>query len=162
MAATVFTSVFASGGGTSRYGDYIVVKMSNCSFITTPVEFQQVSTWARGRVSSGTPHRDRTVFAERFETVIARSGSGVATKGNRSALSRIVKSMKANAMFMEEWSIPRDLNESMEMKKKPAAVQALAAIVQPLAAIVQPLAAIIQPLAAALPLAPVTLSKVPA
>lgn len=118
MSATIFTSVFAGGGGTSRYGEFIVVKMSNCAFITTPMEFQQMSSWARGRMSSGTQHRDRTSFVERFETILGRSGSGIASKGNRASLSRIVKAMKASSMFLEEWSIPRDLDASMEMKKK--------------------------------------------
>ncbi len=148
MSATIFTSVFGSGGSTSRYGDFVVVKMSNCSFITTPMEFQQMSTWARGRMSCGTPHRDRSSFVERFETILARSGSGIASKGNRSVLARIVKSMKANSLFLEEWSIPRDLNESMEIKKK-AVLPLVAAL--PLAAVTQ--------IAAALPLAAVTPSK---
>lgn len=122
MSATVFTSVFAGGGGTSRYGEFIVVKMSNCAFITTPMEFQQMSSWARGRMSCGTPHRDRTSFVERFETILGRSGSGIASKGNRAVLSRIVKAMKASSMFLEEWSIPRDLDASMEIKKKAQAI----------------------------------------
>lgn len=118
MAATIFTSVFAGGGGTSRYGDYTVVKLSNCSFITTPMEFQQMSNWARGRVSSGTPHRDRMAFIEKFETVLGKMGSAVATKGNRSVLARIVKSMKANSMMLQEWNIPRDLDAGVEMKRR--------------------------------------------
>lgn len=134
MSATVFTSVFAGGGGTSRYGDYTVVRMSNCSFITTPMEFQQMSNWARGRMSSGTPHRDRMAFVERFETMIGRMGSAVATKGNRSALARIVKGMKANAMLLAEWNIPHDLNASMEIKRKPAAAAVPAMPAMPAAA----------------------------
>ena len=122
MSATVFTSVFAGGGGTSRYGEFIVVRMANCTFITTPMEFQQMSSWARGRMSCGTPHRDRTSFVERFETILGRGGSGIASKGNRAALSRIVKAMKASSMFLEEWSIPRDLDAGMEIKKKPQAI----------------------------------------
>jgi len=133
-AATIFTSVFGNGGGTSRYGDYTVVRMSNSSFITTPIEFHQISNWARGRGSSGVAHRDRTAFVERFETVIGRSGSAVATKGNRSTLSRIVKSMKANSMMLTEWSIPRDLDAGVEVQKRPAAL-APAAAIKPAAAI---------------------------
>lgn len=128
MSATILTSVFAAGGGTSRYGDFIIVKMSNCWFITTPVEFQQMSNWARGRMSSGTPHRDRQTFVDRFETVLARTGGGVSTKGNRSLLARIVKSMKANSVFLEGWSIPHDLNASVEIARKPAAAPVPAAV----------------------------------
>jgi hypothetical protein len=118
MAATVLTSVLAHGGRTSRYGEFSIVHMHGCSFITTPMELTQMTNWARGRVSCGNPSRDRTAFTDRFETILARSGSGISTRGNRSVLSRIVKAMKASAVFLEEWMIPRDLNESMEMKKK--------------------------------------------
>jgi hypothetical protein len=120
MSASIFTSVLAGGGNTARYGEFVIVKMSNCSFITTPLEFQQMSTWARGRVSSGQPHRDRTAFVERFSTLLGRIGSGVSNRGNRPALSRIVKNMKANGMVLGEWNIPHDLDASVEIVKKPA------------------------------------------
>ena len=122
MAATVYASAFGSGGGTSRYGDFVVVRMQNLSFITTPMELQQVSTWARGRITSGTSQRDRTVFVERFETIIGRIGSAITTRGSRGVLSRIVKGMKANALMIAEWSIPHDLDAGVEIKRKvPAA-----------------------------------------
>jgi hypothetical protein len=117
MSATVLTSVLAHGGRTNRYGEFTVVHMHGCSFITTPMEYMQMQNWARGRISSGNPVRDRTTFVDRFETVLARIGGGVATRGNRSVLARIVKAMKASSMFLEEWSIPRDLEQSMEMKR---------------------------------------------
>ena len=128
MTATILTSVFAAGGATSRYGDFIIVKMASCWFITTPMEFQQMSNWARGRMSSGTPQRDRMTFVERFETVLARSGSAVATRGNRSMLSRIVKSMKTNSVFLEGWNIPHDLDASVEIKRKVVPAAALAPV----------------------------------
>ena len=132
MSATVLTSVLAHGGRTSRYGEFTIVHMHNCSFITTPMEYMQMQNWARGRTSTGNPARDRTTFVERFETVLGRIGGGVATRGNRSVLSRIIKAMKANSMFLEEWSVPRDLDQGMEMKRtrgwapaaKPAATDA--------------------------------------
>jgi len=145
MAATIFSAAFGSGGGSSRYSDFVVVRLTNCSFITTPMELQQVSSWARGRMSSGTPHRDRTTFIERFETIIGRSGSSISTKGNRGMLSRMVKSMKASSILLAEWSIPHDLDASMEMKKRPVAVKPLAAAVTTLAAVVMPLVAVTTP-----------------
>lgn len=117
MSATVLTSVLAHGGRTTRYGDFTIVHMHGCSFITTPMEYMQMQNWARARVSCGNPSRDRTTFLERFETVLGRAGGGVATRGNRSVLSRIVKAMKLNAVFVEEWMVPHDLNQSMEMKR---------------------------------------------
>jgi hypothetical protein len=124
MSATVLTSVHAHGGRTMRYGEFTVVHMHGCSFITTPMEYMQMQNWARGRTSTGNPARDRTSFVERFETVLGRVGGGVATRGNRSVLSRIVKAMKANSLFLEEWSVPRDLNQSMEMKRPKGGVPA--------------------------------------
>jgi hypothetical protein len=120
--ANVLASVLASGGRAARYGDYTVVFMQAGAFVTTPMEFVQAQNWARGRVSSGSAVRDRTTFVDHIETVLARIGSGFATKGNRQILSRMVKSMKANAMVMDEWSVPHNLDESVEMKKKPPAV----------------------------------------
>ena len=117
MAATILTSVLAHGGRTGRYGEFTIVYMHGCTFITTPMEFMQQQNWARARTSTGNPARDRTAFVERFETVLGRSGSGIATRGNRSVLSRIVKAMKAASIYLEEWMVPRDLDQSMEMKR---------------------------------------------
>lgn len=127
MAATVYNTLFGTGGRTTRYGEFTVVFMQGCSFITTPMEFTQVGNWARGRVSSGNANRDRTTFVERFETILGRMGSGVASKGSKAALLRIVKSMKANAVFLEEWNVPRDLDVGVEMKKKAPVADPLAA-----------------------------------
>lgn len=122
MSATVLTSVLQHGGRTSRYGEFTIVHMHGCSFITTPMEYMQMQNWARGRMSTGNPVRDRTSFVDCFETLLARVGSGLATKGNRMILSRIVKAMKSNSVFMEEWSVPHDLGQGVEMKRKtPAA-----------------------------------------
>jgi hypothetical protein len=120
MSATIFSTAF-NGGGTSRYADFVVVRMTNCTFITTPMmELQQVSSWARGKMSTGTPNRDRASFLERFETIIGRSSSSMSTRGNRGILQRMVRGMKASSILLAEWSIPHDLDASMEMKKKPA------------------------------------------
>ena len=121
MSATIYSIAF-NGGGSSRYADFVVVRLTNCTFITTPMELQQVSNWARGKMSSGTANRDRTTFLERFETVIGRTSSSITTRGNRGLLQRMVKGMKASSILMAEWSIPHDLDASMEMKKKPAPV----------------------------------------
>lgn len=120
MTTNVLTAAFAQGGRITRYGDFTVVFLQACTFITTPMEFVVAQNWARGRMSCGNPARDRTAFVDRIDNVLARAGGGLATKGNRQVLAKIVKSMIANAMFMEEWSVPRNLNESMEIKRKSA------------------------------------------
>ena len=118
MSASIFNSAFGAGGSGSRYGDFVLVRMQNCSCITTAMEFQQASAWARGRVSAGNAQRDRTAFVERFETIIGRIGSAVATKGSRPVLARLLKSMKACALVPSEWSLPHDINDSVEIRRK--------------------------------------------
>jgi hypothetical protein len=108
MPATLLTSVFAGGGRASRYGDFTIVTLHGCCFATTPGEFQQQQGWARTRSSSGDAARDCAVFVDRFDTVIGRDGSGIASKGSRMALHRIIKAMKAAAVFMEGWDVPLD------------------------------------------------------
>ncbi len=156
-AATILTSVLAHGGRTGRYGEFTIVYMHGCTFITTPMEFMQMNNWARGRVSCGNPSRDRTTFIEKFETVLARSGGGVATRGNRSVLSRIVKAMKASSLPLEEWMIPRDLDAGMEMKRpkgwiSPAMARAAAAAAAVVAAPAVLVASAVGAIEAALPL----------
>lgn len=122
MSATVLNSVFAHGGRTSRFGEFTVVFMHGASFITTPMEFMQVQNWARARVSTGNAVRDRTTFLDRFQTVLGRVGSGISSRGNKPALARIVKAMESNAVPLEEWAIPHNINESVEIvRRKPAA-----------------------------------------
>jgi hypothetical protein len=133
MAATVLSSVLAHGGRTNRYGEFTVVHMHGCSFITTQMEFTHNQNWARARTSCGNPVRDRTAFTDRFETILGRSGSGVSTRGNRSVLSRIVKAMKASSILLEEWMIPRDLDAGMEMKKRKPPVPVAVVVAAPAA-----------------------------
>ena len=122
MATNVLNSVFATGGRVARYGEFSIVFMHSGAFITTPMELVTHQNWARGRTSSGNAVKDRTAFTDRFETLLARVGSGLATKGSRGLLARIVKSMIASALPLEQWSIPMNLNEGVEMKKpKPVA-----------------------------------------
>jgi hypothetical protein len=118
MAASVLNSVFGTGGRIARYGEFSIVYMHTGAFITTPMELMAQQNWARARVSCGNAVKDRNAFVDRFETVLARAGSGLSTKGSRGLLQRIVKAMTAAAVPLESWSIPLNLNESMEMKKK--------------------------------------------
>lgn len=119
MSVNLLNSVFAHGGRASRYGEFTMVFLHGCSFITTPMEFLQVQNWARGRNTSGNAVRDRSSFVDRFETLLGRVGSGVASRGPKSVLLRIVRAMTANAVFLEEWNIPHNLDEGVEIRKKP-------------------------------------------
>ena len=121
MSATILTSVFAHGGRATRYGEFIIVTMHSCAFVTTPMEFHSNQNWARARVSTGNAVRDRTLFVDRFDTVIGRDGSGIANKGSPMVLQRIVKAMKTAAVFMEGWNVPLGSVEIAKPKAKPAA-----------------------------------------
>lgn len=118
MVLNLLLSALSGGGRSSRYGDFIIVTLPAMAFATTAMEFQQAQTWARARASLGNVHRDRSCFVDRFQTVLARSGGGLATRGSRPVLSRIVAGMKQNGLVMEDWSIPLNLDESMEVKKR--------------------------------------------
>lgn len=118
--ASVLESVL-NGGRVSRNGDFVVVTLQNLSFVIPSVEFQQVQQWARSRVSNGIPHRDRADFVNRFETLLARQGCGIATKGSNKALATIVQKMEQAGLSLDEWMIPRGIFDSVEIqRKKPA------------------------------------------
>ena len=107
-----------NGGRVSRYGDAVMVVMESIAFFTTAQDFQMGSQWARSKQSLGSANKDRMAFANRFETVVARVGSGIATKGSNKVLSKLVAAMEIAGMDLKEWSIPHNLNESMEVEKK--------------------------------------------
>ena len=74
--------------------------------------------WARSRTSLGSALRDQTAFVGRFENLLARSGGGLATRGSRSVLKRILQGMTANGVIISEWSVPPNIDESVEIQKK--------------------------------------------
>jgi hypothetical protein len=125
---TLLLSVFASGGGTARYGDFVVVRLSGGAFAATAQEFQMTQNWARARVSSGNAQRDRSSFTDRFETLLARSGCGIATKGSRPLLKRIVDGMRQMNIDLSEWSIPTNIDESVEIRRRLITVDPAAAV----------------------------------
>lgn len=116
VTSTLYNSAL-NGGRTSRYGDAVMVVMDGLAFMTTAQDLQQASSWSRSRQSSGSAHKDRMTFAGRFETMLARNGSGCATKGSNRVLGQIVKVMKQNGMDILEWQVPPNIFEDMEAKK---------------------------------------------
>jgi hypothetical protein len=115
---TVLLSAFSGGSSSSRHGDFVVVKFPATTFAASAMDFHLVRTWARGRSSLGSPQRDRVAFIERFETLLARGGSGVATKGNRPALRLLVRGLTQVGAVIGEWSVPHNLDESMEAQRR--------------------------------------------
>ena len=122
LQLNLLLSALSGGGRTTRHGDLIVVTMPASAFATTAQEFQQVQTWARARASLGNSHRDREAFVGRFQTVLARSGSGIATRGSRPVLARLLAGLSQAGMQPGEWSVPHDIHESMEVKRRPRKV----------------------------------------
>lgn len=103
---------------TTRYGDFVVVTLQSAAFVTPAMDFQQAEAWARSRSSLGSTHRDRGAFLDRHETLLARNGSGIATKGARAMLARLVKGMEQCGMDAKEWSVPHNIFESVEIQKR--------------------------------------------
>ena len=127
MAVTLnlLQSASSLGYRAARYGDFVVVTLQSAAFATTAQDHLQAENWARGRASLGNVQRDRTAYFDRHEILLARGGSGIATKGHRQVLQRLVKGMEQNGMQMNEWSVPHNINESVEIqKKKPVAAAA--------------------------------------
>lgn len=121
MSKTLLDSAL-NGGRSSRNGDLVVVTLPSQAFVTTAQEFMQAQQWARSKQSNGIPHRDRTALIERFETIIGRNGSGIATRGNPKALERMVHSMEQLGIPLDDWMVPRALDaEGMQPRKKKVA-----------------------------------------
>ena len=118
LVLNLLLSALSGGGRTARYGDLILVTMPAQAFATTAMEYQQAQVWARARSSLGNVHRDREAFIGRFQTVLARSGGGIATRGARPVLARILAGMTQSGMQSGEWSVPHDINDSVEVKRR--------------------------------------------
>ncbi|MCK5859786.1 hypothetical protein [Abyssibacter sp.] len=118
---TMMTTVFADGGRMTRFGDFVVCRLSTGSFTVTSLEFQPIRMWAHAKLSTGNVVRDRALFVDRFQTLLARKGSGIATRGNREALKRLARGLQQMGIAMGEWSVPHDLNAcDMPPRRRPA------------------------------------------
>jgi len=121
MAAplTLMTSVFADGGRVSRFGEFVVCRLHGGSFTVTSLEFLPIRMWANARMSTGNAMRDRTLFIDRFQTVLARKGGGIATRGNRDGLKRLADGIREMGMTISEWSVPHDLDACVVAVRRP-------------------------------------------
>lgn len=115
---TLLLSAFSGGACTARHGDFVVVKFPASTFAASAFDYHRVQTWARGRMSMGNAQRDRVAFVDRFETLLARGGSGVATKGNRPALRLLIKGLSQSGAVISEWSVPHNIDESVEIARR--------------------------------------------
>ena len=117
---SLLVSAFSGGASTSRHGDTVIVKFPASTFATNAGDYKRVENWARGRLSIGNAQRDRAAFVDRFETVLARSGGGVATRGHRPALRLLIRGLTQAGVLMDPWSVPHNIDESMEVARRPA------------------------------------------
>jgi hypothetical protein len=116
---SLLLSAFSGGGATSRYGDTVIVKFPASTFATSAGDFRRVENWARGRLSIGNAERDRAAFTDRFENLLARRGGGLATRGHRPALRQLLTGLTQAGVVMDQWSVPHNIDESMEAKRRP-------------------------------------------
>lgn len=119
MATKSILDSALNGGRATRNGDLVIIMMPSQSFVTTAQEYLIAQQWGRSRQSNGIPNRDRAAFIEKFETLIPRNNSGLAPRGNPKVLKRMVGDMEQLGMVLDEWSIPRNLDDDgMKPRKK--------------------------------------------
>lgn len=102
----------------NRFGDVVMIIMDTMVYTTPSMEWQMASQWGRAKVSLGNKNKDRNALLGKLEHVIARSGSGIATKGTNKKLQEMVGVMEQSGFDIKDWVLPPTLWESIEIKKK--------------------------------------------
>lgn len=103
------------GGAVRSYGEVVLIVLGRGrgALVTTPFEYSSVRKWAENRTATGVEYRDMTLFMNRFDTCIARSGSALATKGHPVNLIQLGKAMKSAGLELSEWSFPKEVKEQL-------------------------------------------------
>lgn len=83
----------------------------NGAMVTSTQDFYQVEKWANSRYGSGNRLADRNRFLEQIQTLVARPGSFVSTKGSTKPLEDLCKLMKAAGYDLAEWQLPPELKD---------------------------------------------------
>lgn len=105
---TVYSSVFDHGSRITRYGEFSVITFPGGAVVASGLECHQLQMWARTEKSRGAQTLDVMAFIGRFQTLLARKGSGVATRGSQLVLRGIVQAMQTCGLPMADWSVPPD------------------------------------------------------
>ena len=107
------------GGNINTIGTVtlVVLGRGRGAFVTPAFDFSSARKWAEGREATGIEYRDMTVFMERFETYVARSGCPLTTQGHPVKLLELAKEMKASGYELSEWSLPQDVMDEFQPKK---------------------------------------------
>lgn len=107
------------GGNINTIGmvTLVVLGRGRGAFLTTAFAFSSARKWAEGRAATGIEYRDMTLFMDRFDTYVARSGCPLTTQGHPVKLLELAKEMKAAGYEMSEWSLPQEVLDEMKPKR---------------------------------------------
>jgi len=107
-----------------KQGDIAMIVLDGAGALIVPMdEYLTAQKWAQSKMSSGNMVTDRGRFMDQFNSMVARPGSFLGTKGNGRQLYKLVKAMRAAGHGMDDWMVPMDLKAAKledpdEIKKK--------------------------------------------
>lgn len=102
-------------GSVARMGDVTILRMDGAGAIAAPsFDYNTAARWAQGRPCSGIIQKDRMLFLERFELLVARPNSIVQTRGSAKPIYDLLKSMERIGLDIHEWSIPHAVEEMIK------------------------------------------------
>jgi hypothetical protein len=102
-------------GRVIRQGEIVQWVMDGSGAIVVPAQdFLIAQKWGQSRTGSTNIVTDRGRFLEKFETLIARPGSFVSTRGNTRSLASLAKLMIASGYDISEWGLPFDVKQALK------------------------------------------------
>lgn len=102
-------------GRVIRQGEIVHWVMDGSGAVVVPAQdFLIAQKWGQSRTGSTNVVTDRGRFLEKFETLIARPGSFVSTRGNTRSLASLAKVMIASGYDMSEWGLPFDVKQALK------------------------------------------------
>lgn len=63
----------------------------------------------------GNAQRDRTAYCDQHQTLLARSRSGLVSRGSSENLARLVKTMRELGILLDEWAVPERVKQSVDV-----------------------------------------------
>ncbi len=102
-------------GRVIRQGEIVQWVMDGSGAIVIPAQdFLIAQKWGQSRTGSTNIVTDRGRLLEKFETLIARPGSFVSTRGNTRSLASLAKVMIASGYDISEWGLPFDVKQALK------------------------------------------------
>lgn len=118
-----------SAGRVVRQGPLVqFIIDGNGAMVMPTLDFFTVEKWANSKFASGNRMADRTRFLDQIQTLVARPGSFISTRGSSKTLEDLARLMKANGYDLNEWQLPPELKNlgkppPPEAAKKPGAAE---------------------------------------